>query len=39
MAIPEILSLSTEAEYKQYFVDNYCNKSPLPTWDGLPVEF
>lgn len=39
MAIPETLSLSTEAEYKQYFVDNYCNKSPLLTWDGLPVEF
>lgn len=39
MAIPDFLSLSTEAEYKQYFVDNYCVKSPLLTWDGLPVEF
>lgn len=39
MAIPDFLFLSTEDEYKQYFVDNYCANSPLLTWDGLPVKF
>lgn len=39
MAIPNFLFLSTESEYKRYFVDHYCANSPLLTWDGLPVEF
>lgn len=39
MAIPDLLTLPSEADYKQYFVDNYCATSPLFTWDGLPVMF
>ena len=39
MAIPELLHLNSEADYKRYFVDNYCTPSPLLTWDGLPVMF
>ena len=39
MAIPDFLSLSSEEEYRQFFIDNYCNKSPILTWDGLPVMF
>ena len=39
MAIPEFLTLPTEADYKQYFIDNYCTPSPIATWDGLPVVF
>lgn len=39
MAIPDLLTLPSEADYKQYFVDNYCAQSPIFTWDGLPVMF
>ena len=39
MAIPNLLTLPTEADYKQYFIDNYCSPSPIATWDGLPVMF
>lgn len=39
MAKSNFLLLSTEAEYKQYFIDNYCAVSPIYTWDKLPVEF
>ena len=39
MAIPDFLSLPTEEDYRQFFVDNYCNKCPILTWDGLPVMF
>lgn len=39
MLLPPLLILSSEAEYKQYFIDNYCNKCPIITFDGLPVMF
>lgn len=39
MSLPPLLKLSSEAEYKQYFIDNYCNKCPVITFDGLPVMF
>ncbi len=39
MSLPSLITLSSEAEYKQYFVDNYCHKSPLVTFDGLSVMF
>lgn len=39
MSLPELLTLSTEEEYKNYFVEEYCNKSPIATFDGLPVMF
>lgn len=34
-----LLVLPSEDEYRKVFLDNYCEKSPLLTWDGLPVEF
>lgn len=39
MALSELLLLSTEEEYKNFFVENYCNISPIATFDGLPVMF
>jgi len=39
MSIPALLLLPSEADYKQYFVNNYCNNCPVYTWDGLPVMF
>jgi len=39
MAIPCLLTLPTEADYKQFFIDNYCTPSPISTWDCLPVMF
>ena len=33
------LILPSEEEYKKYFVESYCDKSPILTWDGLPVFF
>lgn len=39
MAIPELLNLPEEADYKKFFVEHYCNPSPILTWDNLPVEF
>lgn len=39
MSMPALLNLSSESEYQKYFVDNYCNTSPILTWDGLPVMF
>lgn len=39
MSLPPLLTLSSEAEYKQYFINNYCLKSPLTTFDGLSVMF
>lgn len=39
MAIPNLLILSSEKKYKQFFIDNYCRQSPVFTWDGLPVMF
>lgn len=39
MALSELLFLSSEAEYKAYFIKNYCNVSPIATFDGLPVMF
>lgn len=39
MSLPELLNLSTEEEYKNHFINEYCNKSPIATFDGLPVMF
>lgn len=39
MSLPGLLILSTEAEYKNYFIKEYCDKSPIATFDGLPVMF
>ena len=39
MNLSPFLVLPSESDYKQYFIDNYCNRSPLLTWDGLPVMF
>lgn len=39
MVLYELLLLSTEEEYKNYFIENYCNVSPIATFDGLPVMF
>ena len=38
MALSGLLALPTEADYKQYFISNYCG-GPLITWDGNPVMF
>lgn len=39
MALSELLYLSSEEEYKKYFIENYCKVSPIATFDGLPVLF
>ncbi len=36
---PEILNLLNEEAYKNYYVENYCNKCPIFTFDGIPVMF
>ena len=35
---PALVHLSSEAEYKKYYVDKYC-KSALMTFDGISVKF
>lgn len=39
MAVPSLLFLPTESDYRLYFIENFCNQSPIMTWDGLPVMF
>ena len=39
MNLPDMLILSTEEEYKNHFISEYCEKSPIATFDGLPVMF
>lgn len=39
MNLPDMLILSTEDEYKNHFISEYCEKSPIATFDGLPVMF
>lgn len=38
MSLPALRSFASEAEYKQYFVDNYCN-TEIYTHDGIKVKF
>lgn len=39
MNLPKLLILSSEEEYKNHFIAEYCKKSPIATFDGLPVMF
>lgn len=39
MNLPKLLEYSTEEEYKTYYIENYCNASPINTYDGIPVMF
>lgn len=39
MALPKLLKYSTEQEYKNHYIENYCNTSPIYTFDGMPVMF
>ncbi len=39
MNLPSLLYYDTEAEYKQHYIDNYCNLCPISTFDGVPVMF
>ena len=39
MATPTLLMLPSESDYKQYFITHYCNRSPILTFDSLPVMF
>lgn len=36
--LPPLLNLSNEAEYKNYYIENYCNKE-IKTYDGILVKF
>ncbi len=38
MSLPALRSFASEAECKQYFVDNYCN-AEISTHDGIKVSF
>lgn len=39
MALPELLQYSTEEEYRQHYIEHYCNACPIDTFDGIPVMF
>lgn len=39
MSLPDLLDLATEEEYKEYYVENYCNTCPIYTYDDIPVMF
>ena len=39
MALPKLLTYSTEDEYKQHYLENYCKSCPINTFDGIPVMF
>lgn len=39
MTLPALVQLATEEEYRQYYIENYCNKSPIYTYDQIPVTF
>lgn len=39
MTLPNLVSYATEVEYKKHYIDNYCNSSPIMTFDGIPVKF
>ena len=36
---PNILKLSDEQAYKDYYIENFCNKCPIYTFDKIPVMF
>ena len=38
MSLPALRSFASEAECKQYFIDNYCN-AEISTHDGIKVKF
>lgn len=36
----QLTKLSSEAEYRKYYIDNYCNpNNPIKTFDGILVKF
>ncbi len=39
MSLPSLIEYETEAEYKQHFIQHYCNQSPILTHDNIPVMF
>ena len=39
MALPDLIVYSTEEEYENHYIGNYCNASPIKTFDGIPVMF
>lgn len=39
MALPDLIQYSTEIEYKDHYLNNYCNADTIITHDGIPVKF
>jgi len=39
MNLPKLLTYATEEEYKQHYIEHYCNSSPIMTFDEIPVMF
>ena len=39
MNLPKLLTYETEEEYKQHYIEHYCNSSPIMTFDEIPVMF
>ncbi|MGB4438436.1 MAG: hypothetical protein WBJ13_04255 [Sedimentibacter sp.] len=39
MALPDLIEYTTEDEYKNYYIEHYCNASPIDTFDSIPVMF
>ena len=39
MSLPALLHYTTEEEYKKHYIEHYCDKSPITSYDGIPVMF
>ncbi len=39
MNLPKLLTYSTEEDYRQHYIEYYCNSCPIITFDDIPVMF
>lgn len=39
MKLPALLAYTSEEEYKQHYIANYCKDLSISTFDGIPVRF